>query len=124
MLRLEAEGGARRVVMFVLARIGGIEMVRSVELHAGFAGQHLEDATGGRLDYFCGADDLEVGWAVVNDPIVIVAGAELELFVGVIDVSADGVRLKKIKRGVFHIANFAGGNQSRIHGSVVAGEER
>lgn len=124
MLGFEAEGGARRVVMFVLARFSGVEMVRGVELDAGLAGQHLEDAARGWIDYFCGADDLQIGWAVVNDPIVIVAGAKFELFVGVVDTSANRVGLEKVKRSIFHVANFAGGNQAHIHGSEVAGEKR
>src|SRR5271168_3910372 len=106
MLRFEAEGSAWRVVMFMFAGISWIEMVGSVKLHAGFAGEHLQDAAGGRIDNFCSANDLQIGWAVVNDPIVIVAGTKLELFVGIVDASADGVRLKKIERSIFHIANL------------------
>src|SRR5579863_2094039 len=123
MLRLETEGGAQRVVMFVLAGVGRVEMIRGVQLHARLAGQYLQDAARGRLDYSCGTNDLQIGWTVVNNPIVIVAGAKFELFVGVVDASANRVRLEKIKRSIFHFANFAGGNQARIHGSVIAGEE-
>jgi len=109
--------------MFVLARISGVEMVRGVELHARLAGQHFQHAARGRIHHFGGAHDLEIGGTVVNDPIVIVAGTEFELFVGIVDASADRMRLQEIKRSILDFANFSGRNQACVHGSEVAGEK-
>src|ERR1700730_15473137 len=75
MLRFEAEGGARGVVMFSLPWISRIQMIPCVKLHARFRGQNLQDAAGIWIDRFCGTHDLRFGGAMVNDPIVIVPGA-------------------------------------------------
>src|SRR5579859_4082260 len=105
-LSFEAEGGAKFVDLSALAR-HGTEVVPSIELHAGFSRQHLEDAAGTRIDRACCKRELSMT-APVDDKIVIVPQPALKLIVRSVDARANRLLLSEIKRGAGNAAQLAG----------------
>ena len=87
-----------------------VQEVARVELNAGFGGQHFHHPPGLRL-----VDSRREGQrasAAGQNEVVIVAAAELELLVVLVDPGADGRRLAEIERRPFHAAQLAGRDQS------------
>src|ERR1700693_4076997 len=110
MLRLQAETVAALVDLAALSLDGPIQKVSSVKLDTGLRGEHLQHAPGGRfLHARCQAEFVSL---LVQDPIVIVAVAEFELFIVVANMRADHGRLSKIERSSAHWPQLTDRNQS------------
>lgn len=98
-----------------------VQEIAGVELQAGFGGGDFQDATGGGL----GNASLEGHFSVriVNDPVVVVATAEFELFVVLADAGADGRGGGEVKRGAFDGAQFAKGDERAVNRGEFVGVE-
>src|SRR2546422_749500 len=100
MLRLHAESVAELINPAAFALEGAIEKVAGVELQTRLAREHFQHASGGRFGNARNHTKFSQGF--VDHPIMIVAVAELELFVWLVDARADGGWFAKIQRRAFH----------------------
>src|SRR5215813_6577515 len=95
------------------------EKVAVVELHARIGRQdfHYSACRGvgdfRRLTQYSGL--------AVDDEVVVVALAEFQLFVVLVDARADRRRLRKVERRVFDASQFTGRDQGRLNRSEALG---
>src|SRR5713226_5113093 len=122
MLGLQAEGSSAPIRPASFTLDAAVEVVASVELNARLVRENFEyAAAGGFLDSRsqCGSRAI-----FVQDPVVIVALAELQLLVILFDASANCDSFSKIEWRSAHRAQFSGRNQPGIDGGVAVGIQR
>src|ERR1700758_4866854 len=111
-LRLQAETVAALVDMAVLTDNRTVKEIASVELDAGLRGRDFEHTSASGL---VGARRQREAVAfAVDDPVVVVAVAEDDLFVRVVDAGADPGGSGEIERRALDRAEFAGGDEVLI----------
>src|SRR6266852_7513818 len=123
MLRLQTESPAVDVGLAILALNGSVQEISSIKLQPRLRCGYVHYAPALRIVSLCRREHR--AWRfVVQHPVMIVAPAELELLLVLVDPRANRKRLQKIKRRVPHLAKLARGNQRRVHGSKPAGVNR
>src|SRR2546428_1441452 len=106
------------VALASLADDRAVEGVPRVELEAGLRRQHLEDPSGYRSDERRRGD--QAGALAIEDPVVIVAAREGELFVARADARADRRRLPEVHRRPRDSAQLAGRDETGADGREAA----
>src|SRR6266851_657668 len=119
-LGFQAEGGALGISEPALANSCAVKEIAGIKLDAGFGGPDFHDAAGSGLEDARG-ERFALVHGHAQDEVVIVAAAEFQLLVGLIDARPDGGGFAKVEGRVRHVAKFAGGNQTGIDGSVLVG---
>ncbi len=112
MLGFQAESGPKAVYFCCFRLDCTIEKISRVELNSGLGGQHLQHAAAQWL--FDASRQLEPVAGPAQHPIVVIAFAELQLFIVVADARADGRGLAKIERRAVDRAKLARGDKPRI----------
>ena len=108
-LRLQAEAVAALVDVAFLSGDGAVEKISRVELDAGLRGRDLQHATArGFVD---ARGQTEAVAFPVDHKVVIVAVAEDQLLVAVVDARADLRRRGEVERRALDRAKFAGRNK-------------
>ncbi len=110
MLGFKRKSRAASIDLSALAVNGPVEKIAGVELHAGLRGQDFQNAAAGRLlDTYGEAQALPV-----QNPVVIVAVAELQLLIIRFDALADRDRLAEIEWRAGDGAKLAGGDERGV----------
>src|ERR1019366_789156 len=112
MLGFETEGRVLRIDLAALAGEGAVEEIAGVELNARLGGEHFHHAAGGGP--FDARRESEARAFAIDHPIVVVAMAELELFVVLVGARADGGGLGEIEGRAGDGLELAGGDQAGI----------
>src|SRR5579862_4389426 len=102
MLRFHAKPVAELVNPAALAGEGPIQKVAGVELQARFSGEDFQNTAAGRFSD--AGQERQFAEPFVEDPVVIVALPELELFIVLVNAGADGGRLAEVERSAFDAA--------------------
>src|SRR5205814_3603699 len=114
-LRLQAKCRAMAVNLSTLAVNRAVEEVASIELNPGLGGEDLHDAPGFRLRDSRG--ERQAGAGTIQDKIVIVAPAEFQLFVGIVNTGSDGGGPAEVEGCAFDLAQLAGRDQGGVNRS-------
>src|SRR6267378_6470338 len=109
MLRFHAESVSRFVYPTALACNCSAKMISSVKLHSRFGGQHFQHPPGSWL--INARHQTEFTRRFIDDKILVVAAAELELFIVLIDASSDGRGFSEIEGRALYRFKFACGDQ-------------
>ena len=117
-LRFKAESRPQSILDAVPARECSIKEVAGIELNARLRCLDCHFAAALRISND-GGHTQRTGVAIEH-PVVIVAAAELQLLVVVVNPRSDHFRLAKIKRRARHRGN-AGRNQVGVHRRVLVG---
>src|SRR5260370_42615333 len=119
MLGLQAEGTTTPVRLASFTLDAAVEVVASVELNARLVRENFEHAAaGGFLDSCSQGGSRAISG---QDPVMVVALAELQLLVILFDASANCGSFSKIEWRSAHRAQFSGWNQPGIDGGVAVG---
>src|SRR5690348_3289907 len=114
-LRLEAEAETVAVGDAALAVDAAVEEIAAVKLNARLRGQDFQFPS--RFFVVNAGGEDEAGLVIaIQDEIVVVALAEFELLVVVIDARADGRGFAKIEGSACDIFEFSGGNEGGVDG--------
>src|SRR6266496_1227298 len=113
MLRLQAEGGTRSVMVSALTRLRPIQSVGGVELNPRFRRVHFHDASRVRFRY--SRRKTQLAARMLEHIIMVVSLGELELRVGAINVRAGCGGFAKIEGSAGDRAQLTGWNQAGIH---------
>src|SRR5436190_3347411 len=105
MLRFHAEGGARMVNYAAFPRNSAIQVVGGIELQAGLRCEDFEEASSSWLMH--ARCEFEFARFLIEHPIVVVAFADFELLIILIDPGADRGRFAEIKGRSLDRAKFA-----------------
>src|SRR5579871_2377670 len=108
MLRFEAKRVALLIDVAVLA-MHSVEKITGVELHSRFGGVHFQHSAGSRV--ISAAHKHESRAFAVNHEVVVIAPAELNLFILLANSRANLFRFSEIEWSSMHTGDFAGGNQ-------------
>src|ERR1700744_3345768 len=111
-VRFAAESCPLSVVAASVPFYSAVEKIAGVELDAGLVGENLQPPASRRLVDFSRERDFSI--RRIENPIVIVAVAELELLIVGIDARADGGGFREVERCTSYGLQFACRNQSRI----------
>ena len=119
MLRLQAQSITPFVDMPIFPRDRSIEEIPRVELHSGLRRRNFQHASARR--FVDASRERQPCALTIDDEIMVVAMAEHELFIVVIDPRADLRRSREIKRRAFHRTQLARGDQVLVHRSESIG---
>ncbi len=122
MLRFHAKGGAMLVNPPVFARDRAVQKIARVKLQARFGRENFQDAAAFRFGH--PRHQLQLADFLVDDPVVIVAASELELFVVLPDARPNGRRSAEIKRRIVYRPQFPRRNQRRVNRREAVGQNR
>src|SRR5215469_1475508 len=92
---------------------GAVEEIAGIKLHARRCRPDLKNASALWVSHAGVQGELVHG--MIHYEVVIVAAAEFQLLVVIVDARADGGGLAEIKRCSFHRGNIAVGNERAIH---------
>src|SRR5215471_17315023 len=94
MLGFQAESGAAAIHLAFFAMNGSIQEVAAIELHAGFGSPHFHCPATVRLVNFRRQGERMLAFRI-QDPVVIVASAEFQLLVVLVDPRPYGFGMRK-----------------------------
>src|SRR5450432_1186847 len=114
MLRLQTQTGPKSEDAPLARRLAVHEIAR-IELQAWLRRADFQNAAAAGIGEHGGQTQRGAGARRLEDPIVIVAASELQLFVDALDAGTDGGRAPEIERRSRHGAFFPGRYQIRIH---------
>ena len=120
-LRLQAERAAMLVNMAGFACDCAVEEIAGVELQPGLRRRDIERSAALRILELRGVTQPRVA---IQDPVMVVALAVLDLLVIRVDARADRGRLAEVERRAVDGCELAGRNQPCIHRRVAIGVER
>src|SRR5690606_38725942 len=98
---------------------GTIQKVATIELDARFVRVYLQQSTGLRMMGLGG--EAVVAVPLVEDPTMVIAQSQGQLFIPMRNFLAHGLGLGKIKGGSGHRPELSGRYQSLVHGQVGVG---
>src|ERR1700758_2859665 len=122
MLRLEAETVPPLVDVSLLSRDGAVQEISRIKLDSGLRGGDFQHAPAGRFIHAC-SQRKAVAFAI-NHPVVVVAVAQHELFVTIIDARSHSRGLREIERRSFDRSKFTRGDETLIDRREAVGVER
>src|SRR5215468_2787338 len=125
MLRLETDGAADRIGLAAFADVVwrlACEEVPGVELHAGLRRVDLHDPARNGIGEACG--EAQLVCRLVEDVVVVIARAELQLFVAFVDPRADTGRPREVQGRALDGPQLTGGNRRRVDRREAVGVDR
>ena len=122
MLRLEAKAVPPLVDVSLFARDGAVQEISRIKLDSGLSSGDFQHAPAGRFVHACSQREA-VAFAV-NHPVVVVAVAQHELFVIIVDARAHSRGLGEIERSSFDRSKFTRWDEILIDRSEAVGVER
>ena len=122
-VELSLQTHALPVVVSDPALAGGaaLQEIGCVALNAGQGGLHLQGNA--RLVTHQAGSGAQGAHGPVDDPVVVVAPAPLELRERTLDALTDGVGIEKVHGGTDHFLDLPCGDAAGHHGGVVGGVE-
>src|SRR5690349_2808846 len=118
MLRLHAKCIPGLINQTVLA-LDALEVVGRVKLKARFRCKHLQNSA---AFWFINArGQAQLSQWFVNNPVLVIAAADLDLLVCLVDSGANSGRRSEIKRGPVHWSQLAGWDLAAVSGRELIG---
>src|SRR5664279_719684 len=113
MLCFHAEAIAELIDPAALARELAVEEVAGIKLQTRLSGEDLQHPASGRLIH--APHEAKLPHRLVDDPIVVVAAAELKLLVVLADARANGRWRPEVKRRALYRLQLTRRDQCAVH---------